>query len=69
MGAAVDQILAFAAGHPVNVVNPEVLAVSGPLFCATNPDGLAMCTETPFARFSVMLIGYIRVSSSNDHDR
>ena len=25
LGAAVDQILAFAAGHPVNVVNPEVL--------------------------------------------
>ena len=25
LGAAVDQILAFAAGHPVNVVNPEVV--------------------------------------------
>jgi D-3-phosphoglycerate dehydrogenase / 2-oxoglutarate reductase len=25
LGVAVDQILAFAAGHPVNVVNPEVL--------------------------------------------
>jgi D-3-phosphoglycerate dehydrogenase / 2-oxoglutarate reductase len=25
LGAAVDQILAFADGHPVNVVNPEVL--------------------------------------------
>jgi D-3-phosphoglycerate dehydrogenase len=25
LGAAVDQILAFAAGHPVNGVNPEVL--------------------------------------------
>ena len=25
LGTAVDQILAFAAGHPVNVVNPEVL--------------------------------------------
>ena len=25
LGVAVDQILAFVAGHPVNVVNPEVL--------------------------------------------
>src|SRR3954469_5844447 len=40
--------------------------VSGPLFRATNPDGLVSCTETPFARFSVMLIGSMRVSSSDD---
>ena len=25
-----------------------------------------MCTETPILRFSVMLIGYMRVSSSDD---
>src|SRR4051794_14129154 len=61
-----------SAGEPVSVINLAVLArgarrfVSGLLFCATNPDGLAMCTETPFARFSVMLIGYMRVSSSDD---
>src|SRR3954469_2909420 len=40
--------------------------VSGLLFCATNPDELVRCTETPILRFSVMLIGYIRVSSSDD---
>src|SRR4051812_2687650 len=40
--------------------------VSGPFFCATNPDGLASCTGTPILRFSVMLIGYMRVSSSDE---
>src|SRR4051794_35659351 len=33
---------------------------------APNPDGLATCTETPISRFSVMLIGYMRVSSSDE---
>src|SRR4051812_6354590 len=40
--------------------------VSGLLFCATNPAGLSKCTETPILRFSVMLIGYMRVSSSDE---
>src|SRR3954470_8461971 len=40
--------------------------VSGPLFCATSPDGLVSCTGTPILRFSVMLIGYMRVSSSDE---
>src|SRR5829696_4473751 len=40
--------------------------VSGLLFCTTNPDGLATCTGTPFLRFSVMLIGYMRVSPSDE---
>ena len=29
-GAAVDQILAFAAGRPINVANPEVLKARRP---------------------------------------
>src|SRR3954471_11891548 len=40
--------------------------VSGPFFCTTNHDGLGSCTETPILRFSVMLIGSMRVSSSGD---
>src|SRR5215204_3307683 len=40
--------------------------ISGPLSCATNPGGLGRCTGTPILGFSVMLIGYMRVSSSDE---
>jgi hypothetical protein len=41
--------------------------IPGPLFCATTPDGLGGRTGTPILGFSVILIGSMRVSSSDEH--